>query len=386
MMGKLDIVLSQSCRPKTKTSFVFGSAGLLCMGILGACGVESETLEEPDDALVSEQEQEAFSNVPMGFARVSAGGAVQTSFNSTGGTVSASHSTGNYTVTFAGLGSGGHVQIAAEGPSNVRCRSMGWSGTTDLSASVQCNAPNGTLADSAFAILFFRHAMPAPNTSSTGRAYAWVTSGGSVPTSFDYNSSGTHNTVVKGGTGSYTVKIANATAINASMMVTNYGGAAGTVCSIVYWGPGTARVECRDRFGNLVDSAFTFSYSVLDALKDQQGGHTWFDGMTANSTYTGALAKWWCSPRSVSGSRNLSLASIVVSGELGSWDASPFRRVSLVSKYGSAGYCKVESLSSDEGPTSTATTAVRCYSATGAVIAVPQFTFTHVTSDPSGPC
>jgi hypothetical protein len=32
------------------------------------------------------------------------------------------------------------------------------------------------------------------------------------------------------------------------------------------------------------------------------------------------------------------------------------------------------------------TTAVRCYSATGAVVAAPQLTFTRVTSGASGPC
>lgn len=365
---------------------------LVWLGIVAACGVEPEVGDGDED--VSTAEQAAFSYYPMGFARVTAAGGVSAQFNSAGGAVSVAHTPGRYTVTFAGLGapvsaaaSGGHVQIAAMGTSNVRCRSTGWSGSPDLRASVECNAPDGSLADSAFAVLFFRYAMPAPSPWPTTAAYTWVNAAGGVSTQWSYNSSGTHNTVFKGGVGSYMVTISNATAINASMMVTPYGGAAGTVCSITGWGAGFAGVECRDRFGNPADSAFNFSYSVTGPTRDQQGGHAWFDGTSAHGSYSSALGKVsWCSPASVTGSRAGSLASLVVAGELGPWDGDTFRRASFASKYGTAGYCKVESLSSVEGSPSTATTAVRCYSATGAVIAVPVFTFTHVTSDATGPC
>ncbi|HVG64034.1 MAG TPA: hypothetical protein VNA24_36055 [Hyalangium sp.] len=367
-------------------------AVLWAVGLLGACGAEPEL--PPTEPAPAAVEQAAFSYFPMGFARVSASGGVVTQFNSTGGAVTVSRSTGSYTVTFAGLGapvsgasSGGHVQISAEGTGNVRCRSMGWSGSPNLSASVQCNAPDGSLADSAFAILFFRYTLPAPSTLPATSAYTWVTASGGVSAAYDYNSSGTHNTVTKTATGRYTVRISNATAVNASMMVTSYSGAAGTVCSVGSWGASLATIECRDRLGNLADSAFNFSYSVTGPTRDQQGAHAWFNGSSAHSTYSSALGKVsWCSPASVTGSRSGSLATIVVSGELGSWDASPFLRASFVNSYGTAGYCKVESLTSVEGSPSASTTTVRCYSATGATLATPVFTFTQVTSDATGPC
>jgi hypothetical protein len=365
-------------------------AVLWVVGLLGGCGAEPE-LPPTEPAAV---EQAAFSYYPMGFARVSAAGGVVTQFNSTGGAVTVSRSTGSYTVTFAGLGtpvsasaSGGHVQIAAEGTGNVRCRSMGWGGSPNLSASVQCNAPDGSLADSAFSIQFFRYTMPAPSSWAATSAYAWVTASGGVSAAYDFNSSGTHNTVTKTATGRYTVSISNATAVNASMMVTSYSGAAGTVCSVGSWGAGVAFIECRDRLGNLADSAFNFSYSITGPTRDQQGAHAWFNGTSAHPTYSSALGRVsGCSSASVTGSRSGSLATIVVSGELGSWDASPFLRASFVTSYGAAGYCKVESLTSVEGSPSTATTTVRCYSATGATLATPVFTFTHVTSDATGPC
>jgi hypothetical protein len=363
---------------------------LLLLFTVGAC-VDPEEPSASEDKLSSTEGQSLSSSFPMGFARVYAAGTLRTYFNSAGGAVSVSHATGNYTVTFAGLKSNsgdGHVQVTAEGTNDVRCRIAGWSyqDETYKRISVQCNAPDGSLADSAFAVLFFRHTMPGVKTSWATKAYTSVAAWGQVLLGADYNSSGTHNAATRSGPGAYIVSIPNATTINASMMISSYGGAAGNVCSILSWTSESARIECRDRLGTLVDSTFTLSYEV-DWLNTQQGGHTWFDGMEANPAYTGGVAKWQCSSRSVSGSRNDSRASIVVSGELGSWDGGPFRRASLVSKYGSAGYCKVESLSNVEGATSTSTTVVRCYSATGTVITVPQFTFTQVTSDPGmAPC
>jgi len=85
-----------------------------------------------------------------------------------------------------------------------------------------------------------------------------------------------------------------------------------------------------------------------------------------DATRTAALGRFsWCSSTSVSGSRAGSLASIVVSGDIGAWGTGPFRRASFATKQGAAGYCKVESLTSSE---------------------VPVFAFTQVTNDASGPC
>lgn len=371
---------------------------VLWLSLASACGVDPAAGDAGDDPQVTAAEQASTSYNPMGFARITAAGGVLKQFNKAGGAVTTTHSTGSYTVTFAGLGalvsadaSGGHIQIAAEGAGNVRCRSTGWSGSTNLSATVQCTAADGTAADSAFAIQFFRYTMPAPTTWIPNAAYTWVQSSGLVSTLWDYNASGVHNTVSKVNVGIYAVTLTNATGVNASMMVTPYGGAAGTVCSIINWGAVTggvrALVECRDRLGAFVDNAFSLSYSITGPTIDQQGAHAWFDGTVANTSYSSALGKVsFCSPASITGSRAGAVATLTVAGDLGPWDTSPFVRAWLASKYGSAGYCKVESQSSVEGAPSTATATVRCYTATGAEIATPVFTATHVTSDVTGPC
>jgi hypothetical protein len=332
----------------------------------------------------------------MSFARITDTGGVLGAVSP----VTVSHTTGNYAVTFTGLAAasltdatGGNVQLTAEGTSSVRCRVLGWGGSPDLTVSVQCNQTSGALADSAFTVLFYRDTMPAPNSFPAGNAYSWVNAAGGVSVLYDYNASGTHNTVTKT-TGQYTLTIPGATAVNASMMVTPYGGSgAGAACSIVNWFAAAspsrviANIECRNTANQLVDSAFSFSYATTGPTIDQQGAHAWFDGSGANPTYSAALGKVEvCSPASVTATPG-SPVTVTVSGDLGPWDTSPFVRASLASKYGAAGYCKIESLTATPPPPpTTAITRLRCYDATGAVLPSPLFTFTHVTSDVSGPC
>jgi hypothetical protein len=379
---------------------------LLGIGCLAACAMEPGT-DEQREPKVAEDVAESFAYTPMGFARVAVNPngvpSLLVKFNSSlGGTgmVTVTGGTGNYSVTFNGLGGTsapgdrGNVQVTAEGTSNVRCRALSWGGSPDVTVSLQCNLPDGTPLGTPFAVGFYRLTTPAmPTGFPASTAYAWVTASGMAPWDWNYNGSGVLNTVATAPPGKYAVTIPNAANVNASMMVTPYGGViAGNVCSIGSWGRSgadmVANIECRDRVGVLIDSAFSLSYSTTGPAPSQQGGHAWFDGTSANPTYSTALGKIeGCSPASVSGSRVGSLATIVVSGDLGPWDATPFVRASFTSSYGPAGYCKVESLTAAGAPpTTTATTTVRCYSATGAVVAVPRFTSTHETSDASGPC
>lgn len=377
---------------KTKISWL----GLALLAAASACiAPDAGDAPEAADPQLSDTEQAAYSYYPMGFARIGAAGGVGASFNSAGGAVTATRSSaGTYAVIFNGLGGlitadalGGNIQVSAEGTSNARCKGTGWYGSPNLVATVRCSAPDGTDADSPFSFLFHRYAMPAPNAFPTTAAYTYVTAGGTLSPAYDYNSSGTHNTVAVVAPGIYAITIPNATAVNASMMVTPYGGVAGNTCSVSGWSAGLVTIDCRDRFDASAPSAFTFSYSVSGPTRDQQGGHAWFNGTVAHPTYSGALGKVsWCSPASITGSRTGSLTTITLSGDLGSWSADPFRRASFVSRFGTGGYCKVESITNVEGSPSTSTSRVRCYSPTGAVIAAPLFTFTQVTSDATGPC
>jgi hypothetical protein len=383
----------------------------LMLGVwsLAACAMEAPGNEEVpgnEEAAkpnLSEDAAYSFAYTPMGFARIAMGptgnAILGSSFNSAlSGTalVTTAGTGGSYSVTFNSLGiasavggDGGNVQVTAEGTSNVRCRIINWGGAPNLVVNVQCNAPDGSFAATPFAVGFYRKTMPAPTGFPANSAYVWVTAAGTTFASWNYNSSGVANTVVTTPPGNYHIIIPNATFLNASVMVTPYGGAMpGNVCSIVTWGAGFADIECRNRLGALADTAFSFSYSTSGPAPSQQGGHARFDGTTVLAGFSRADGKISvCSPASVTGSRTGSLATIFVAGDLGPWDASPFVRASFVSPRGAAGYCKVESLTAAGAPPmSVGTTTVRCYTATGVVDVVPEFTFTHETSDASGPC
>ena len=99
------------------------------------------------------------------------------------------------------------------------------------------------------------------------------------------------------------------------------------------------------------------------------------------------MGKFECDSVSITGSLAGDVATVNVTGDLGTWDANPFRRASFVSGYGaSPAYCKVPTQSSTGAPPSSSSSAqVHCYKADGTSIA-PTFTFTQLTSDASGPC
>lgn len=333
----------------------------------------------------------------MGFARVTSDASVSASFNSSGGIVSARRiGTGQYEVGFRDLGAiGGHaaqgnVQVVAEGTNNLRCQFRGTAIGISQFVYVDCHAPDASFANAAFSVLFYRAPMPAPSSRPANHAYTFVEANGSIPSNgWDYNSSGVHNTIVKTGIGRYEVHITNGTAINASVMVTPADAAQpGNVCSVVSWSAGRVRVECRSPAGVLEDTRFSFSFATSGPTIDQQGAHAWFDGSRAHPTYSAANGKYsYCSPASIVASRVGSLTTVTVSGDLGSWDGTPFLHVPFASPYGSAGYCKIESsTSAGAAPAWTGTSMVRCYAPNGSMIAAPRFTFTDITSEAAGPC
>ncbi len=184
--------------------------------------------------------------------------------------------------------------------------------------------------------------------------FARITDTGAVAIAFDSASTSPAPVTVSHSTGNYSVAFAGLAA--ASLTDATGGdvqltaeGTSNVRCRVLSWGGSpdlTVSVQCNQPGGALADSGFTVLFY-----------------------------------------RDTMPVTVTVSGDLGPWDTSPFLRASLASKYGAAGYCKVESLTaSGAAPSSTATTRLRCYDATGAVVPSPQLTFTHVTSDASGPC
>lgn len=371
-------------------------AGMWICGLMvSACAATGDPM---DPVETSTQTSASQSYSPMGFVRVtSSGTAAGGSFNSSGGGIGLTHtSTGNYSVTFNGLGAttghdgeGGNVQLTAETTTNHKCRVNGWGGAPNVAIGVLCTDVNGVASDTGFAVQFYRYTMPATtNTFPPSIAYSWITASGAVSPFWDYNSTGSHNTVTHTSTGFYTLNIPSATVVNVSIMVSPYGGAAGNVCSVSGWGAGSVSVQCRNAANAPVDNAFDISYAWSGPTLDQQGGHAWFDGTGANASYSSAMGKIeGCPAASVTGSLASALVTLRVTGDLGSWDASPFNRASFGTLYGGGGYCNIQSeFATGTAPSSTGTTIFQCFDPAGNVIAHPMMTFTHVTSDAAGPC
>jgi hypothetical protein len=80
-------------------------------------------------------------------------------YNSSGGPITATRTgTGQYAMTFTGLGgqgrAGGNVQVTAYGPSSDTCKVYWWSsGGSDFRANVRCFTPNGRLVNTRYTIL-----------------------------------------------------------------------------------------------------------------------------------------------------------------------------------------------------------------------------------------
>jgi hypothetical protein len=378
-----------------------GLAAALALA-LSACALDPDDEAgggEPPATAAVEQAGSAYR--PMGFARVTTAGGLRASFNSTGAAVSVARlDTGRYTVTFASLGTSstspgarGNVHLTAEGSGVARCQILDWTAAApSVVVRVECYSTYTIAADTDFAVLYVRDTVwpSTPGTSATRSAYTRVTASGTVLSSEDYNSSGVHNTAVRTDPGITVVTVPGAATANASILITPHVGAVpGAIsCALRSWAGNRATVECRAQDGALVDTSFTFLFSTSGPSVEQQSAHGLFDG-TALADYTvGALGKvTGCSPASLTMTRTGSLISLTVSGDYGSWDASPLVRASFATKLGAAGYCKIESLStSGVAPSTTSTSRVRCYSSTGREVAYPGIWFTQTTSSPAGPC
>ncbi len=190
------------------------------------------------------------------------------SFNSTGGINTISRSgVGVYQLQLPGLGvSAGTVKVTAYGSTANRCKVVSWfpSSSTQL-VNVRCFSATGAAADSMFTATFSN----GPNVANIAGTNAWVwanqpTSASYSPSpSYSRNSAGGANTIVRNGTGSYTVQLASLGVSRGDVQVTAYGSDS-SECKVVNWGPsGTTEninVQCRTTTGSAFDTFFVLQF------------------------------------------------------------------------------------------------------------------------------
>jgi hypothetical protein len=194
--------------------------------------------------------------------------------------------TGAYRVTFAGLAaSGGTVQVTAyDSGSPAWCRVNGWGQfLSDEFALIDCYGPGGAGVNTRFDATFTR-----PGSGVQGRyGYVWNDRAAAalhrryVPDrSVQFNSARASDTIVREGTGRYTVTLPRLGAAGGLALVTSFftgGSSTPAFCKPRAWAPaGTAEtidVRCYDPAGHPVNSLFTMTYeNRADALATGWGG------------------------------------------------------------------------------------------------------------------
>jgi hypothetical protein len=175
--------------------------------------------------------------------------------------------TGAYTVLLPGQqATAGTVQVTAYGSDAAYCKVASWGPAgSDQRIRVRCFSAAGAPTDSQFTLSY-------TNLSGNGSPLAYVfanqptTATYTPPVNYQYNSTGTANTIIKiaGQVGKYTVHIPNLAAASAgNVQVTAYG-TGSEWCTPWNWGPnGTAQhvqVHCFTATGAPAESKFTLSY------------------------------------------------------------------------------------------------------------------------------
>ncbi len=150
-------------------------------------------------------------------------------YNSAGGAISITHNgTGNYTVTFAGLGSGldSNVEVTGYGFSANFCQSDGWGSPNgaDVTANVLCFTSSGAPADNSFTLMY-ESRLSTDHVPERGVRLGEPADHGELHTlaRLPVRFGGATITINRNGTGNYTVIIPNLTKANPSLTITAYG-------------------------------------------------------------------------------------------------------------------------------------------------------------------
>jgi hypothetical protein len=196
--------------------------------------------------------------------------------------------TGQYTVTFGGVGAnetfyspspaiGGNVQVTAWEIGGLeihpRCEIENWGAIfgPDVSVNVRCHAPGGAPIDTNFDVFFWRQ------QSGDVGGYVWAgypTTPGpyAADSAWSWSSTGAANTVARRTLGQYDVAMPGLLS-RAGVITTAYG-SDGEYCNVAGWGSGSIAVHCFDATGNPADARFSLMFANR-VPADHYGGYLW---------------------------------------------------------------------------------------------------------------
>jgi hypothetical protein len=193
---------------------------------------------------------------------------------------------GQYKITFAGLAArGGVVHVTAVNDAPRWCQAAAWvaSGTDEV-VLVNCYAPGGTPAATAFSAFF--ESSSRPPAPINGR-FGYVDSNPNALILSEYNSSGAANGVSVLGIGQWLVKLpglGTTGPVDGSVQVTAVNPATPARCKVIRWvstpGDQLVAVACFDAFGAPFPTRFTMTYQYNQSLygagwPPRQFGYAW---------------------------------------------------------------------------------------------------------------
>ena len=218
--------------------------------------------------------------------------------NSSGATNTITRSsTGAYAVRFPNLAaSAGTVHVTAYGSGSESCKVSSWGPSSpDQIVYVRCFNHAGTPVDTYFTASYVRSAADA---GYLGHVWADQPSSASYTPSlsYQYNAKGLTNTISKGATGNYLVRLPGLGVTGGNVKVTAYG-ATSHLCKVGNWyvsgSDQYVRVLCFTTAGAPVDTYFTMTFARslgVTGLAGTPTGYVWADqpssaSYTPNTTY-----------------------------------------------------------------------------------------------------
>lgn len=307
--------------------------------------------------------------------------------------------TGQYQVVFYGAGNAlnSNVQVTAVDVDTVPhyCTAGEWYSTngTDVTVLVDCFDATGNPLNDDFSV-FYQSRTTAPASGAID--FLWAneptnTSPYTPDTQYNFNSSGTYNTVTRDNTGLYFAYLPGVHANGGNPQVTAYGAGAAH-CEVVDWYHNHSGINvvvyCFNAAGQPADEyfslAFSFGATIATATDSTLGGYAW-----ANNT--SALSYVPSKPYQFNNVSSKHLKAQNISGGVSFLNMSVPEGVNfdtifgLVGAYGSAGeYCDEEGLGYyGSARHETLTMTVSCFNAQGQPLNA-QYDAQFITSETSG--
>jgi len=282
------------------------------------------------------------------------------------------------------MGTGGGTAHAVAYQGNHHCNVQGWGPfATTQQVLIVCLNTGGVPADGAFTVLFYKESRAATDWSG---GYLWANQSAAASytpsTSFQWNSKGGSNTVVRTGAGRYTATFPGLGPLPhlGSVMVTGFNTSAR--CRSTFWSDTTdvtVNVACDSVAGAATDATFTLSFftdtafGVNNGQEQRRGAFVWANE-SATASYVPAVRLQYNSAGAPIRARRTSVGTytIDIPGLISSSSSTV-----QVSRYGAGGHCNVNNWGT--GPLSGTSVTVRCHNNAGSSEDA-QFVLTYLTN------